>query len=553
MCVHVTPGPAFARVAPARFSASSRVQGLRLGSVTLKVQLNRRRLLQSVSAAIVMGGATLLAACQNATAPAVSTAPPTTTGATTSGTASGSAATSVTSSAAAPAVAPTSGALPTAAAAPTSSASQAASATTTPSTAGVATPVTVPLAVGKPMYQHDAQHSGRSPHEGPRQVSLLRRFDMAAAQNLPADSQIPRADVQSSSAIGPDGTIYVADFPGVLFALRDSQSAKDQLEVAWKFHPPGSSAFHATPALSADGGTVYLGFASGGFNAPGRATLFALGAPASGQDPDVAWTVDLGEARVMASPTVGVDGTIYIANSMGTLFAVAPEGNLRWTAQTGATVKSAPAMAADGSIYHATSDGKMYALSSQGQQKWTFDFAEHLGSTPLVTSQANGPGGGGGASGVGSGASPTIGPDGTIFIGANNSNMYAVHPDGSLKWLFEADRELAGIWTTPVLSADGSTIYFGANKGGVYAVNTESGARVWQFPVYGSIYASSVLDSRGVLYTASTIEHVYAVDSARGELIWDYDAHNAVWSAPSIRPDGTLVIADRGGVVQVLG
>ena len=27
-----------------------------------------------------------------------------------------------------------------------------------------------------------------------------------------------------------------------------------------------------------------------------------------------------------------------------------------------------------------------------------------------------------------------------------------------LKWLFEAERELAGIWTTPVLSLDGKTL-----------------------------------------------------------------------------------------------
>jgi len=344
----------------------------------------------------------------------------------------------------------------------------------------------------------------------------------------------------------------VANFPGALFALRDG-AARDQLDVAWRFHPAGSSSFHATPALSADGGTVYLGFASGGFNAPGKATLYALKAPTSGQDPQVSWTVDMGVARVMASPTVGSDGTIYVANSTGVLYAVTPEGQVRWTAQTGATVKSAPAIGLDGTIYHATSDVKMYALSAQGQQKWAFEFAEHLGPTPLMTSQGAGPGGGGGANGIGSGASPTVGPDGTIYIGANNSNMYAVQPDGSLKWLFEAERELAGIWTTPVLSADASTIYFGANKGGVYALNTANGTRRWQFQIYGSIYASSALDSQGVLYTATTIEHVYAVDSVRGEQVWDYDAHNAVWSAPSIRPDGSIVIADRGGLIQVIG
>lgn len=377
---------------------------------------------------------------------------------------------------------------------------------------------------------------------------------MSTPPNIPPDALIPRVDVQSSSVVGPDGTIYIANFPGVLFALRDSRTAPDQLEAVWRFHPPTSSSFHATPALSADGATVYLGFASGGFNAPGQATLYALKTASSGSEPQVAWTVDLGATRVMSSPTVGPDGTVYIATAAGQLFAVGADGSVHWTVQTGPTIKSAAAIGSDGTVYVPSADGNMYAVSPRGQLKWKFEFGAHLGATPLVTSATPVAGGSaGGANGVGSGASPTVGPDGTIYIGANNSNMYAVTPDGGVKWLFEAERELAGIWTTAVLSADGSTLYFGANKGGVYALNTRDGSLRWQFPVYGSIYASSVLDSRGVLYTGTTIEHLYALDSSSGETVWDLDIHNQVWSAPSIRPDGTLVIADRGGIVQVIG
>jgi outer membrane protein assembly factor BamB len=402
------------------------------------------------------------------------------------------------------------------------------------------------------MYQQDAQHTGRSPFAGPRQANVLRRFNMSSPENLPPNSAAQRADVQNSTAVGPDGTIYASSFAGVLFALRDSSSASDQLEEVWRFYQPSASPRHGTPALSQDASTLYLAFASGGFQGPSAATLYAL-KTATG---DTLWSLDLGATAAMSSPTIGPDGTIYQGTgTAGQLFAFGADGKVRWMAQTGPSLKSAPALGQDGTVYQPSSDGKMYALSPQGQVKWSFEFAAHLGPTPPLPTPTPAPGGGSGPfnNSLGSGASPTVGQDGTIYIGANNSNLYAVAPDGSIKWLFEAEREVAGIWTTPALSPDGATIFFGANKGGVYAVKTADGSRRWQFPVYGSIYASSVLDTRGVLYTGTTVEHLYALDSASGEPVWDIDIHNQVWSAPSIRPDGTLAIADRGGVVQVIG
>ena len=148
---------------------------------------------------------------------------------------------------------------------------------------------------------------------------------------------------------------------------------------------------------------------------------------------------------------------------------------------------------------------------------------------------------------------PPIGPDGTIYIGANNSNFYAISPDGHLEWLFEAEREIAGIWSTAALSADNSTLYFGANKGGIYALNRIDGSLRWQYPIVGSVYSSPALDATDTLYTASTVGHVFALDGASGRLIFDYDAHAPIWTVPAIRPDGSLVIADRLGRVMLLG
>ena len=67
------------------------------------------------------------------------------------------------------------------------------------------------------------------------------------------------------------------------------------------------------------------------------------------------------------------------------------------------------------------------------------------------------------------------------------------------------------------------------------------------------VYSSPALDSQDTLYTGSTGGHIIALEGATGELIFDYDARAPVWTAPALRPDGSLVVADRAGRVLVLG
>src|SRR5262249_25707279 len=56
-------------------------------------------------------------------------------------------------------------------------------------------------------------------------------------------------------------------------------------------------------------------------------------------------------------------------------------------------------------------------------------------------------------------AGPTVGPDGTIYVGSHDGHLRAITPDGKEKWSFATgDR----IWTTPAVTVE-STIYVGSD------------------------------------------------------------------------------------------
>lgn len=104
---------------------------------------------------------------------------------------------------------------------------------------------------------------------------------------------------------------------------------------------------------------------------------------------------------------------------------------------TGGPIGSSPAIGTDGTIYFGSDDDKVYAVSPQGKVKWTFQAGDNLGIS-----------------------SPAIAPDGTIYIGSASREgaLYALNPDGSQKW----KAHLGGAVLSPALAADG-TIYVGSS------------------------------------------------------------------------------------------
>ena len=104
-----------------------------------------------------------------------------------------------------------------------------------------------------------------------------------------------------------------------------------------------------------------------------------------------------------SSPAIGTDGTIYVGSWMGYLYALNPNGTLKWRFQTGDSLASSPAIGADGTIYVGSSDNYIYALNPDGKLKWNYQTGDNVAS------------------------SPAIGADGTVYIGSNDSYLYANH------------------------------------------------------------------------------------------------------------------------------
>ncbi len=127
---------------------------------------------------------------------------------------------------------------------------------------------------------------------------------------------------------------------------------------------------------------------------------------------------------------------------------------------------SSPAVSSDGTIYVACWDGWVSALNADGTVKWQFKtgwpnagpFQKLMKKMPTWSTA--------GLDEITT--APAISREGTIYIGSNNNYLYALNPDGTLRWKFETGD---GIFSSPRISRDG-TVYVGSWDGYLYALGS---------------------------------------------------------------------------------
>jgi outer membrane protein assembly factor BamB len=137
---------------------------------------------------------------------------------------------------------------------------------------------------------------------------------------------------------------------------------------------------------------------------------------------------------------------------------------------------------------------------------------------------------------------PAIGPDGTIYFGCWDWNLYALNSDGTLKWKVGTGNNIDE--SSPAISIDGS-IVIGSLSGKIICV-LPNGTIKWVFQTNNEVYSSPAVDRYGIIYCGSTDGYLYAINPD-GSLRWKYNTGSEIMSSsPVINEDGTIYIANWG-------
>jgi hypothetical protein len=109
---------------------------------------------------------------------------------------------------------------------------------------------------------------------------------------------------------------------------------------------------NSSPAIGPDG-TIYVG--------SDDEYLYAI----DPMDGSYKWFYDLGD-YVESSPAIGADGTVYVGSDNNYLYAIYPDGTQKWSFPTGGPIYSSPAIGPDGTVYVGSDDGYLYAINPDG-------------------------------------------------------------------------------------------------------------------------------------------------------------------------------------------
>lgn len=254
-------------------------------------------------------------------------------------------------------------------------------------------------------------------------------------------------------SVSPDNTVlYTCSVNGV-YALNASNGSQ-----IW--HVLSGVEFVTVPCVSADGSRVYI--ASGGLGYSG--TIYALNA----SDGSTAWSYHPSPANgFMGGASLDANGNILVPGQNSYLYSLKDNGSsysVNWTFNLGAEARQPVTVSDDGYVYATCNTGIVHKINA------STGIEDTSGSWPAL-------------GGIGEVfASMCFGPDGTLYVNAEDSRLHALNTNGSQKWTYT----FQGWGSDPLVRDDGMIIVMGQVNGAgrVCAIrdNGSSATLVWTSP-----------------------------------------------------------------------
>ena len=197
--------------------------------------------------------------------------------------------------------------------------------------------------------------------------------------------------------------------------------------------------------------------------------------------------------------------------------------DLVWSQPTRGAIYSSPTIGSDGTIYIGSGDNNLYAFYPDGGVKWTYQAGEWVDSTPAIAD------------------------DGTIYVGSWDNKLHAINPDGSGKWTFATDSLVLG---GPAVGPDG-TIYIGSHDNFFYALES-NGSKKWEYFAEQPISSSAALGQNGTIYFGDDNGTFHAVNPD-GTSKWTYvvdsisESNSSIESSPALDLYGNIYFGSANG------
>ena len=306
-----------------------------------------------------------------------------------------------------------------------------------------------------PSMRHDYLNTGRADNIHPSQIP-----DLDSVEMWSFNTDRP---IFSTPVVGADGTVFIGSADCYFYAINPDGTLK------WKFR---TDRLIDSAACLSDNGRVYV--------PSGDSYIYALDQQTGSEhwrfkafDPreDRVEVINWWEGNVSLTP----EGDILAGNDDFHVYQISQEGSLKYLHDAQGMNQIIIPTDPQGRHFFSSLDRKCYAVDDQGNHLWTTGFWGIFIS------------------------SPSIGPNGAVYVGCFDGNVYSLDPDtGKINWTFKTGDH---VYSSVAIAKD-DTLYVGSTDGSMYAlIDQGDDVKVkWAYDTLAPIRSSPVIDGDGNIY-----------------------------------------------------